>query len=161
MAPCSLFLRRLVPAIDVRTGKWLYYLHVIDYSTKSIPAPFAQSGGYCCRRCRSGIGHERIRQYISRPAEISTCSHDEGKRRLRCAHRRSAQGVRTRAFHAQSVQHRADKDYPTSYTVTTCVQSRNEALMKEGGLCQNCFAECPASGKSDEELTVWLTAHAG
>ncbi|MEK6793221.1 MAG: hypothetical protein AABZ39_00470 [Spirochaetota bacterium] len=57
--------------------------------------------------------------------------------------------------------YRADKDYPTSYTVTACAQSRNEVLMKEGGLCQNCFANCPASEKSDEELLAWLQERTG
>jgi len=54
--------------------------------------------------------------------------------------------------------YRAELRYPESYTVTKCGYSRKEVLVKEGGLCQNCFVNCPAAKKSDQELTAWLQA---
>ncbi len=52
----------------------------------------------------------------------------------------------------------AKAKYPPSYTVTACGQSRNEVLMNEGGLCQNCFVNCPAARMTDKALTAWLEA---
>ena len=57
-------------------------------------------------------------------------------------------------FHA----YRVEAGYPSSYTVTACGQSRNEVLMQEGGLCQDCFVNCPAARMSDAALTAWLEA---
>ncbi len=54
--------------------------------------------------------------------------------------------------------YREELRYPASYTVTKCGYSRKEVLVKEGGLCQNCFVNCPAARLSDQELTAWLQA---
>jgi epoxyqueuosine reductase QueG len=49
-----------------------------------------------------------------------------------------------------------EKAYPESYSMRTCARNRNELLMKEGTLCQCCFAACKSPKKSDEELLRWL-----
>lgn len=47
--------------------------------------------------------------------------------------------------------------YPDSYSLASCLASRERELAQEGEKCQNCYLNCPASSGADEELAAWLT----